>query len=87
MFSHSFVLITEMEPLNSNVKNQRWKLKGNILRKVKNSNDSMALTWAPKRKRKRGKKNIQERTVEREREEGGNHGSKRGRMLRAVRNI
>ena len=44
----------EMEPLSRDVKRRRWKLIGHILRKDKNSDDAIALTWAPEGKEKDG---------------------------------
>ena len=62
----------EMEPLSRNVKRRRWKMIGHILKKDKNSNDAIALTWAPEGKRKRGRpKPTWRRMIEKEREEEG----------------
>ena len=61
-----------MEPLSRDVKRRRLKLIGHTLRKDKNSDDAMALTWAPEGKRKRGRpKTTRRRIIEKEREEGG----------------
>ena len=61
-----------MEPLSRDVKRRRWKLIGHILRKKKNSNDGIALTWVPEGKRKRGRpKTTWRRMIEKEIEEGG----------------
>ena len=60
-----------MEPLSRDVKKRRGKLIGHILRKDKNSDDAMALTWAPEGKRKRGRlKTTWRRMIEKEREVG-----------------
>ena len=62
----------EMEPLSRDVKRRRWKLIGNILRKDKNSDDVIALTWAPEGKRKRGRpKTTWRRIIEKEKEAEG----------------
>ena len=61
----------EMEPLSRDVKRRRWKLIGHILKKDKNSDDAIPLTWAPEGKRKRGRpKTTMRRMIEKEREEG-----------------
>ena len=76
-----------MEPLSRDVKRRRWKLIGHILRKDKNSDDAMSLTWAPEGKRKRGSpKTTWQRMIEKEREEeDGSHGRKSERMLSTER--
>ena len=62
----------EMEPLSREVMRRRWKMIGHILRKDRNSNEMIALTWAPEGRRRRGRpKTTWRRTVERERNEGG----------------
>ena len=62
----------EMEPLSQEVMRRRWKMIGHILRKDKNCDEGIALTWAPEGRRRRGRpKTTWRRTVERERMEGG----------------
>ena len=52
------------------MKRRRWKIIGDVLRKDRENECNVALTWAPEGKRKRGRpKTTWRRTVEKEREE------------------
>ena len=61
-----------MKPLSEEVKLRRWKMIGHILRQDHNNDCSIAMTWAPEGKRRKGRpKTTWRRTVEKERKEGG----------------
>ena len=62
----------EMKPLSKEVMKRRWRMIGHILRKDKDSDEMIALTWAPEGKRCKGRpKTTWRRTVEKERKELG----------------
>ena len=62
----------KMEPLSREVKKRRWKMIGHVLRQDRESNCSIAMTWAPEGQRKRGRpKTTWRRTVEQERNKMG----------------
>ena len=63
----------EMKPLSKEVMKRRWRMIGHILRKDKDSDEMIALTWAPEGKRRKGRPNwaTWRRTVEKERKELG----------------
>ena len=62
----------DMKPLSEEVKLRRWKMIGHILRQDHNNDCSIAMTWAPEGKRRKGRpKTTWRRTVEKERKEGG----------------
>ena len=59
-----------IEKISTQVRCRRWKWIGHVLRMAPNRNPHVALTWAPSRKRKRGRpKETWRRTVEKERAE------------------
>ena len=61
-----------MKPLSEEVKWRRWKTIGHILRQDQNNDCNIAMTWAPKGKRRRGRpKTTWRSTAEKEREEAG----------------
>ena len=63
----------EMKPLSKEVMKRRWRMIGHILRKDEDSDEMIALTWAPEGKRRKGRPNwaTWRRTVEKERKELG----------------
>ena len=62
--------ITKVESIKDNIKKRRWSYIGHILKREENT--KVAMTWAPERKRKKGRpKETWWRTVERERQEMG----------------
>ena len=61
-----------MKPLSVEVMSRRWKMIGHILRKDRNDDCNVAMSWAPEGKRRRGRpKTTWRRTVEKERQEAG----------------
>ncbi len=63
---------TRQEPLNNYIKRRRWKWIGHILRMPQAKIPSVALTWAPEGKRKRGRPRMTwRRMVEEERTQAG----------------
>ena len=62
----------DIKALSKEVKLRRWKMIGHILRQDHNIDCSIAMTWAPEGKRRKGRpKTTWRRTVEKERKEGG----------------
>ena len=62
----------DMEQLSCEVKRRRWKIIGDVLRKDRENECNVALTWTPEGKRKRGRpKTTWRRTVEKKRGEAG----------------
>ena len=60
----------EIKPMSKEVKRRRWKMIGPILRQDQNSDYNIAMAWAPKGKRRRGRRKTTWRhTVEKERKE------------------
>ena len=60
----------DMKPMSKEVKQRRWRMIEHILRQDQNNNCNIAITWAPKEKRRRGRpKATWTRTVEKERAE------------------
>ena len=61
-----------LKPLRKEVMKRRWRMIGHILRKDKDSDEMIALTWAQEGKRRKGRpKTTWRRTVEKERKELG----------------
>ena len=61
-----------MKPLSVEVMSRRWKMIGHILRKDRNDDCNVAMSWAPEGKRRRGRpKTTWRRTAEKERQEAG----------------
>ena len=61
-----------MKPLSVEVMSRRWKMIGHILRKDRNDDCNVAMSWVPEGKRRRGRpKTTWRRTVEKERQEAG----------------
>ena len=61
-----------MKPLSEEVKYRRWNVIGHILSQDRNNDSNIAMSWAPERKRRRGRpKTTWRRTVEKERKEAG----------------
>ena len=61
-----------MKPLSVEVMSRRWKMIGHILRKDRNDDCNVAMSWAPEGKRRRGRpKTTWRRTVEKERQKAG----------------
>ena len=62
----------DTKPLSVEVKRQKWKMIGHILRQDRNNHSNIAMTWAPEGKRKKGRpKTTWRHTVEKERREAG----------------
>ncbi|KAL9973561.1 hypothetical protein ACROYT_G020033 [Oculina patagonica] len=63
---------TKQRPISETVKVRRWRWIGHILRREKDKNCRVALTWTPEGRRKRGRPKISwRRTVEGERKDLG----------------
>ena len=72
------------KPLRNEVKKRKWKMIGHILREDRNNITSVAMTWEPEGKRKRGRlKTTWRRTVEKERNKIGWRSWEEARMAAA----
>ncbi|KAL9983705.1 hypothetical protein ACROYT_G005921 [Oculina patagonica] len=68
----NYLMKTKERPISETVKVRRWRWIGHILRREKDNNCRVALTWIPEGKRKRGRPKISwRRTVEGERKDLG----------------
>ena len=74
----------DMKPMSKEVTQCRWRMIEHILRQDQNNNCNIAITWAPERKRRRGRpKATWKKTVEKERAEAGSQSWEEGKTVAA----